>query len=331
MKKYHYVYRLENIDNNKYYIGCRSCSCDPKSDNYFSSSKLVKKLIKNGNIFNKTILKVFNNREDAILYEMFLHEKYNVSLNKNFYNKVKQTSKFFDTSGLLFIDGEAVTLEDYYKNDSLKYHTTDKVSVKNTNGETLQIDKNDDRYINGELKHVSSGSMAVYQDGRIHYITTKEYYKNKNKFTPTNLNKVAVRDKDKTFLIDKNDERFINGDLKSVHHGKVLCKDINGNILYVTKKYFLENKLVGINKDNISGNNNPNSKKIGIFNNFDELIFLCDGNFEKICNDNDLPYSTLKKSYIKNGKKIYNSKRGKTEAMNRNNEKYINWYAKILI
>lgn len=110
MKKYHYVYKITNLnptDERQYYIGVRSCDCLPDEDiKYWSSSKSLKESIKEygQNNFIKEILSVWYSREEAISEEIRLHEEFFVSINESFYNRSKQTSKKFDTSGLSWLD-----------------------------------------------------------------------------------------------------------------------------------------------------------------------------------------------------------------------------------
>jgi len=80
------------------YIGVRTCKTTPDCDkNYWGSSKYVPKDIKKTG--TKTILKIFYKREDAILHEIELHNLHDVARNKKFWNRSKQTSTGFDTSG----------------------------------------------------------------------------------------------------------------------------------------------------------------------------------------------------------------------------------------
>lgn len=100
----HYVYKITNnkpMDERKYYIGVRT-SEDPNNDNYWSSSKSLKESIEKIGLehFSKEILSIWDTREEAVSEEIRLHEQFDVSTNKEFYNKVKQTSIGFDTSGL---------------------------------------------------------------------------------------------------------------------------------------------------------------------------------------------------------------------------------------
>lgn len=98
---HHYVYLISNIVEHKAYFGVRSCNCTPEEDtSYMSSSKLIKKLYKEKpQEFKKKILKTFDTRKEAMEWEIYLHNTYDVGRNPSFYNKAKQTSIGFDTSG----------------------------------------------------------------------------------------------------------------------------------------------------------------------------------------------------------------------------------------
>jgi hypothetical protein len=334
MRKYSYVYRLVDkspIDNRKYYIGCRTCECLPSEDNYYSSSNDIKELMKSGHEFDKEILEVFENRIDAINYEIELHQKYDVSNNPKFYNKVKQTSTKFDTSGYIFIDGERISSTEYVKSEKLIYHSKGKINVRDKNNNILHLDVTDEKYLSGEYSYLTQGKMPVFVDGKYEMIETSEYYENREKYTTSNTNKVPVKnDVGDRFLIDKSDIRYINGEFKSVHKGKILAKDIDGNIMYVSEEEFKRLKLTGINKGKISGEDNPNSKIIHIFNELNEVVFKCNGNFKKICKENNLPFISLKRSYLNKGRRLYVTGRGQIEASKRGNIKYIGWYAHII-
>lgn len=106
MKKYHYVYRITDVKNNKHYYGKRSTDVDPEKDLgvcYFSSS--TNKAFRNDqrcnpDYYKYKVIKVYSSAKKALLMECKLHEKFNVGVNPMFYNKVKQTSTKFDTSGV---------------------------------------------------------------------------------------------------------------------------------------------------------------------------------------------------------------------------------------
>lgn len=105
MQKFHYVYRITNIQEKKHYYGVRSSDVEPKLDlgiKYFSSSadkEFIKEQKENNNIFKYKIIKQFDSRKEAIELEIKLHNKFNVNINESFYNRTKQTSSGWDISG----------------------------------------------------------------------------------------------------------------------------------------------------------------------------------------------------------------------------------------
>ena len=96
----HYVYLIEKKPaletEQKYYIGVRSCETLIWDDhNYMGSSKHLSEEVKKfgKQAFNKIILKRFDNRLDANLYEIQMHEEFDVANNSLFFNKVKQKDR----------------------------------------------------------------------------------------------------------------------------------------------------------------------------------------------------------------------------------------------
>lgn len=72
----HYVYKITNLVNGKFYIGKRKNS-DPESDTYMGSGKLIKKAIKKygKNNFKKEIISIFETNEEAAELESKLVTK----------------------------------------------------------------------------------------------------------------------------------------------------------------------------------------------------------------------------------------------------------------
>lgn len=105
-----YVYEITNIVNGKRYIGSRQTNLLPSFDigvEYFSSS-LDKDFICDQKInpdhYKYTVLKEFDTRVDAINFEIYLHNKFNVGVNEMFYNRSKQTAIGWDRSGVTHSD-----------------------------------------------------------------------------------------------------------------------------------------------------------------------------------------------------------------------------------
>jgi hypothetical protein len=96
-----YVYKIIFKPTNQYYIGFRGSKNASPEDlliSYFTSSKVIKQLIKQHGIesFSKEILVEFENSYDAYEYEQKLLKKHNVESNDNMLNK-RLTSCALDT------------------------------------------------------------------------------------------------------------------------------------------------------------------------------------------------------------------------------------------
>ncbi len=104
MKK-HYVYRITNNILNKHYYGTRG-SLQPSKDigiKYFSSSsneEFINDQKLNPKNYRYKIIMIFDSRVDAVAMEIKLHNRFDVAKNESFYNKAKQTSTGFDTTGI---------------------------------------------------------------------------------------------------------------------------------------------------------------------------------------------------------------------------------------
>lgn len=109
-KKYHYVYRITNTELNKHYYGTRSSRIEPSKDlgfKYFSSSSdilFMDDQKNNPQNYKYTIVSEFDSREEALELEISLHAKFNVGVNESFYNKARQTSIGFDSTGAIISD-----------------------------------------------------------------------------------------------------------------------------------------------------------------------------------------------------------------------------------
>jgi len=99
--KFYYVYRLtctvEHSTSEKYYYGSRTSHLPPQKDVYWSSSRYVQQAIAMfGHCsFRKKILRVFKTREQALEYEIFLHQWFDVKTHPLFFNRANQTSTRF--------------------------------------------------------------------------------------------------------------------------------------------------------------------------------------------------------------------------------------------
>jgi hypothetical protein len=101
---YHYTYLITNTQEEKHYIGSRSCKCLPTDDLgicYFSSSSnklFVSEQKKNPEKYQYQVLEIFENRKAATESEVSLHQYFDVKNNVMFYNRSNQTSTSYEFS-----------------------------------------------------------------------------------------------------------------------------------------------------------------------------------------------------------------------------------------
>lgn len=108
-----------------------------------------------------------------------------------------------------------------------------KVLVKDKHGDFFLVNKNDERYLKGELIHASIGRKVVtngLETKQVDTGITMDGYHGVNK------GKQAVKDVNgRVFMCETSDDRIKNGELVSVNKGKFLCVDSSGAVHYTTK------------------------------------------------------------------------------------------------
>jgi hypothetical protein len=112
--------------------------------------------------------------------------------------------------------------------------------------------------------------------------------------------------------------------------GKKLSTDVIAKIALANtgSKRSKETKLLlsQQRKGKQTGSDNPAAIKINIYNNLNELIYTCNGDFKNICKENGLPTSALNTSYRKGGRPIFISRSTPKHILN-TYKKFIGWYA----
>lgn len=92
---FHYTY-ITRAKDGRYYIGVRSCECNPKEDFYMGSHTDTSYFPT-----RKRILSTFDSREEALEHEIYLHELKDVAVSSKYANRAKQTSTGFSTFGVM--------------------------------------------------------------------------------------------------------------------------------------------------------------------------------------------------------------------------------------
>lgn len=167
--RFYYVYQITNLVNGHIYIGCHKT--DNMDDGYMGSGKRLKYArVKYGEQnFRKDILLEFNNPTD-------MYKKERELVNEEF---VKRMDTYNIKLG----------------GDGGWDHHLGHVNVKDKDGNTFCVKKDDPRYISGELVHLATG-------------------------------RVAVKDKDgNCFQVYKDDQRYLNCELIPVSKGNKMSKE----------------------------------------------------------------------------------------------------------
>ena len=274
-KKYHYTYRITNIKEGMHYYGVRSCDCLPKEEigiTYFSSSKdkeFIKDQKENPQNYKYKVIKIFSTRSEANYHEEFLHAKFNVKNHKLFYNRHNACGKF-DPTGM--------------------------VSCIDKDGNKYFISNEDSRFLSGELVSTSKGRKkdnSGSKNPNYGKITPQEV---KDKISHT-LKNNGYTDSEETRLkksISAKNKPPVSNETRAkiskIHKGKKVSKETVEKMLATR-----ESREYGPNY---------NALLVDIKNENGEIVFSCLNNFCKICEENNLPTSALRKS-IETQKPIY--------------------------
>ena len=272
MKQIHYFYKITNLINKKFYYGIRSCNCLPGKDPYMGSGTYLHRAFRKYGIenFRKEILRVCKTREDAEDLEAWIVNK-DLIINPMCYNIVR---------------------------GGCKYNWYDSVIVKDKLGNHTIVNKDDPRYINGDLIPITKGDITVLDlyTGKYISIPHDEYINNKDRYkfilNDYAKNHVVIRNEDGT-CSSITKEEYDSGNYYHNLKGYVNCMDITtGLIVSVKVEEYYNNK---IKKDKygkiVSGRysrdyihetsikNNPNNKYKGFLTKPGSKCLFKDGEF----------------------------------------------------
>lgn len=225
----HFVYRVTaKIPQNGmvYYVGKHSGELDDlHSGKYKTSSKILRKDFKPEN-FKIKIVKIFENSNDAVRFEIKYHKRLKVSTHPKFFNLAIQTSKSFDRGGMVtvfdtlenvrktipvkdFKDknryvciGKGFTLcknlktqevlrvsnEEFKNNPNLVGINHGVVYTKDLEGNRVKISKLEYKQNKSKYKHEETGKTIVWDKEQEKFvkISTKEFKENKSKYQGAN-------------------------------------------------------------------------------------------------------------------------------------------------
>lgn len=296
MNKIFYTYRITNIVENKHYYGFRGTLLNPEDDIgvvYFSSSSnknFIKEQKEYPERYKYKIIIKTRIKSIAQRFEIKLHKYFKVGTNDNFYNRATQTHTALIGT----------------RNTARKAVLTRKTTFLE-NGLTIEEDA---------VKRAS-------ETGRNNNSYSKSAYNiYKNRDAKYRLDKSAASAKtmikEGTYIITALKHRVHQNEI--MESGLTRAQETGLKVSKTRKSKYKSGEI-----EKLIGLNNPAAKIINIFNNDNVIMYRCEGAFQKVCEENNLPFSAFKNSYQKDGKP-YLLTRGNKSSFR---PEFEGWYAKI--
>ncbi len=207
-------------------------------------------------IVHRLLTKIYPNNK-KLLYAVWRLSNYNFIPNSKVYETIRKEIAKVQSTVISVIDNDGNTLQvrkddERYLSGELKGINYNKVLVTDSLGNAFIVEKTDERYLCGELKAIATGKVSVKDEFNNTYqvATDDERYLN-GELTHINKNKVTLKNSNgDTIRVDKNDERYLSGELVGLSKGCITVKNPDGECFRVDKddERYLSGELVGINK-----------------------------------------------------------------------------------
>jgi len=298
----HYVYRVTDYTRNEkqHYYGSHTPHKYYKGNNlieefwsYKTSSKYNTLNEDKKENYKVKIIKVFNNAADKMIYEAFLHQYFNVKLNNNFWNESNQTPFGYDTTGKIPWNKNKKTGPNIFSDTHKKNISKSKI---------------------GHI--VSEETREKIRSKKTGVKLTDEHKKKVSKALTDHI--VSEETREKISVAHK-------GVKLSEHHRKKISEGSKGKKLSEEHK----NKIASSNRGKKMTRESQIKKgnRIIIYDNKNNIIADIKGYFKEKCEELGIPYKALAETY-RNNTLLYNSKKGRTNAINKGRGKFIGWYAR---
>jgi hypothetical protein len=262
-EKYNYVYRITNVIINKHYYGKRSTNIQPHLDLFYKyrSSSTDKMFMmdqeENPNHYKYKVVKCFDTAQSAADFERFIHLKFNVGRNNNFYNRIisGDTPRMLGDTVIIRLDDNTYEVIDKNEFDPEKHTASRKGLVtlwKDNEKISVSVDDKE-KFLQSGWNHWMLGKTSyIDHQGKIRMVTKEEA--DSNGWISKNLGFVPVIDENNNkFLTHKDDDRIG----KTIHaivgrKGIGSYKDADGNIvkLPIDDSRVLSGEFVGITSGN---------------------------------------------------------------------------------
>lgn len=192
--KYHYFYKIENLINGNYYYGIHSTN--NLDDNYMGSGSRLKQAYKiyGKENFKKTILKFFDTRALASVYESEVVNETCVK-DTNCYN-LKQGGDYGFTVGTIL--------------------------VKNNDDIFLRVKPTDEEYLNGTVVPIGKNKVYAFDTYESTYkLIDKEEFSNSSRYVGITKGMITVKDKNGNYkLVSVTSDEYLSGEYKPVWCGR---------------------------------------------------------------------------------------------------------------
>jgi hypothetical protein len=236
-KKYNYLYKTTCSLTKRFYYGMHST--DKLDDSYLGSgselSRSVKKYGKEKH--SKEILSYFKTRKELkkgeadLITEEVRHNPQcmNLALGGGGSDYATFLATVKDKDGNTF---NVMKDDPRYLSGELVHITTGVVMVKDKEGNTFSVKKDDPRYLSGALVGVTKGFMpSKDKKGNIIYVSIEDPRFLSGQIVNLMKNKIVVRDKNgNSFSIDKDDSRYLSGELVAIAKNRILKKETKNKI-----------------------------------------------------------------------------------------------------
>jgi len=171
-----YVYSIYDTVSDKYYYGVRKSTKFDLFETYFTSSKIIKRLIIESGTDRFIIKKrkVFNSYEEARIYETKFLKKVDVVHNDRFYNQAVSYPRLCKkdiNANLIRREKISKTMQERWNDDDYKYNhpffniTSEEASARGKAGALARAEK----YKNGELTKKNTPktytSVTIHKNG----------------------------------------------------------------------------------------------------------------------------------------------------------------------
>lgn len=233
MKKYNFVYKTTNLINGKIYIGVHSTN--NLDDGYLGSGNLIVQSIKKygKENFSREILEYFDTREEAYFKESEIVSSEFI-LRDNVYNITE------GGMGVLTHSQEGLQkLSEINKTMAI---------MREPNGKIIKISKNDSRF--ESLVGHTKGMVCAKDKNGIDKFVTKEIFDNDLTLVGRTYGISVVKCRESGEIIQINKNEFDSEIHKGLHSDRITAKDISGNTYSIDKNdpRYLSGELVGVMK-----------------------------------------------------------------------------------